>query len=250
MRQVSRPGGPAGVETLDLSPRTLDAEDMASHAADERSSRPLLTLGRVDRVQVQVGYRARPDGPAYQQFLLDLPVPEPDNARDQGDFDESRVLAALEPVLYAGDDTPRHYSLHQHRWHTSWGASPGVLEIGLLVTTGTSTAAVSAASHDGVTRAFRDLLEVAGRPEPTPTSRDAAIMLARRSAAAAYALDPDSLTLSAEEHHPAENSWTVGLRTTAGNEYEVVIGLVDGYAGSVRVRHEERTEVFDSVGSE
>jgi hypothetical protein len=42
----------------------------------------------------------------------------------------------------------------------------------------------------------------------------------------------------------------VGLRSTAGDEYDVVVGLVDGYAGSVRVRHEERIEVFDSVGSE
>ncbi len=29
-----------------------------------------------------------------------------------------------------------------------------------------------------------------------------------------------------------------------------MVGLVDGYAGSVRVRHDVRTEVFDSVGSE
>jgi hypothetical protein len=239
-----------GVGELDLLPLTLDAEDMASHAADKRSSRPLLTLGRVDRVRLQVGYRARPDGPAYQQFLLDLPVPEPDSARDQGSFDEPRLLGALEPVLYVGADTPRHYSLHQHRWHTSWGASPGALEIGLLVTTGTRTAAVSAASHEGVTRAFRDLLEMAGRPEPMPTSRDAAILRARRSAATAYALDPDALSLSSEEHHPAANSWAVGLHTTAGDEYDVVVGFVDGYAGSVRVRHEERIEIYDSVGSE
>ncbi len=232
---------------LDLFPLTSNAEDMVSRAAHE-SSRPLLTLGRVDRVRVQVGYRARPDGPAYLQFLLDLPVPEANDAHDA--FDELRVLSVLEPVLYAGADAPRHYSLHQHRWHTSWGASPGALEIGLLVTTGTSTKAVSEASHDGVTRAFRDLLEVVGRPEPTPIPRDAAVLRARRSAATAYALNPDALSLSAEEHHPADNSWTVGLRSTAGDEYDVVVGLVDGYAGSVRVRHEERIEVFDSVGSE
>ena len=91
----------------------------------------------MDRVRVQVGYRARPDGPAHQQFLLDLPVPETDAPATRTRFDESRVLAALEPVLYAGAEAPRHYSLHQHRWHTSWGPSPGALEIGLLVTTGT-----------------------------------------------------------------------------------------------------------------
>ena len=30
----------------------------------------------------------------------------------------------------AGADAPRHYALHQHRSHTSWDSSPGVLEIG------------------------------------------------------------------------------------------------------------------------
>lgn len=222
---------------------------MASHAA-ERSARPLLTLGRVDRLRVQVGYRASPDGPAYQQFLLDIPVPEADVAGDRAGLDEAPVLAALEPVLYAGAEAPRHYSLHQHRWHTSWGMSPGVLEIGILVTTGTSTVALSKALQEGATRGFRALLDLVGRPEPTTTSRDAAVLRARRSVAAAYALDPDTLSLSAEEHHAADNSWLVGLRSTTGDGYDVVVGLVDGYAGSVRVRHEERIEVFDAVGSE
>jgi hypothetical protein len=223
---------------------------MASSAVGERSSRPLLTLGRVDVVRVQVGYRARLDEPAYQQFLLDLPAPEAGSARGQEVFDESLLLAALEPVLYVGANAPRHYSLHQHRWHTSWGPSPGALEIGVLVTTGARTPALSTAAHDSVVQAFRDLLGLAGRPAPTPTSRDAAILRARRGAATAYALDPDALSLGAEEHHLAENSWTVRLRTTAGDAFDIVVGLVDGYAGSVWVRHAERVEVYDSVGSE
>jgi hypothetical protein len=222
---------------------------MTSPAVD--SSRPLLTLGRVDLVRVQVGYRASPNDRAYEQFLLDLSVPEVDGARDQDAFDEHPILAALEPVVYAGSDAPRHYSLHQHRWHSSWGASPGALEIGLLVTTGTrTTAAVSQAAHEGVTRAFRDAMAVAGQPEPTPTSRDAAIQRARRGAATAYAVEPDALSLRAEQHHPAENSWTLKLRTTDGDEYDVAVGFVDGYAGSVWVRHDQRTEASDSIGSE
>ncbi len=219
---------------------------MATDAVDEPSL-PLLTLGRVHRLRVQVGYRARPDGPAYQQFLLDVPVP---GLVAQGGFDEARVLAALEPVVYAGADTPRHYSIHEHRWHTSWGPSPGALEIGLLVTTGTPTAAASEAPLDDVTRAFRDLLELVGRPRPVPTSRDAAVQRARNAAATAYAVDADALSLSTEEHHLASSSWRLRLRTTSGDGYDVVVGLVDGYAGSVRVRHAGRIEVFDSVGSE
>jgi hypothetical protein len=238
-----------GVEVLDLRFPRINSEDMGTHAVD--SSRPLLTFGRVDLVRVQVGYRASPEDRVHQQFLLDLSVPEADKARDQDAFDERLVLGALEQVLYAGADAPRHYSLHQHRWHTSWDDSPGAMEIGLLVTTGTRTTTTgSEVPLDGVIRAFRDLMELAGRPEPTPTPRDAAILRARRGAATAYAVDPDALSLSAEEHHPNENSWTVRLRTTAGDAYEVVVGFVDGYAGSVRVRHEERIEVSDSIGSE
>jgi hypothetical protein len=236
------------VDLLDLGAPRINSENMASHSVD--SPRRLLTLGRVDRVRVQVGFRASPDDRAYLQFLLDLSVPEADSAGDHDAFDERLALAALEPVLYAGSGAPRHYSLHQHRWHTSWGASPGALEVGLLVTTGTRTTANISEAHDGVIRAFRDLMEVAGQPEPAPTSRDAAILRARRGAATAYAIDPDALWLSAEEHHQAENSWTVGLRTNTGGEYEVVVGFVDGYAGSVRVRHQQRIEVSDSIGSE
>lgn len=223
---------------------------MGSDAVDAGPARPLLTLGPVDIVRLQVGYRALPDGPAYQQFLMDLPVPEAERTRNGAGFDESWVLAALEPVLYDGAGAPRHYSLHVHRWHTSWGPSPGALEIGLLVTAGGRTAALSDAWQDRVVRAFHDLLAVAGRPAPTPTSRDAAVLRARRSVATAYAVDPDALSLSSEEHHPSGNSWTVGLRTTAGDEYDVMVGLVEGYARSVRVRHTERIEVSDSVGSE
>jgi len=221
---------------------------MTSHSVD--SPRRLLTLGRVDRLQVQVGFCARPDDRPYQQFLIDLAVLESDSGREVGAFDERRALAALEPILHAGAEPPRHYSLHQHRWHTSWGASPGVLDIGLLVTTGASTATIPDAWHDSVTHAFRDLMTVAGQPRTTPTSRDAAILRARRAAATAYAMDTDALALSVEEHHPAENSWTLGLRATTGDEYEVVVGFVDGYAGSVRVRHAQRIEVSDSIGSD
>jgi hypothetical protein len=221
---------------------------MTSHSVDARGR--LLTLGRVDRVRVQVGFRAGPDDRPDQQFLLDVSVPGAD--RDPEDaFDEQQALAVLEPVLRAGTGAPRHYSLHLHRWHTSWGLNPNALDLGLLVTTGArSTAAAAQASHDSVTRAFRDLMHLTGPPRPVPTSRDAAILRARRAAATAYRVDPDAMSLSAEEHHPADNAWTLRMRTTAGDAYEVVVGVVDGYAGSVRVRHEERIEVADSIGAE
>lgn len=220
---------------------------MGTHGVD--SSRPLLTFGRVDMVRVQVGYRVGPEDLAHQQFLLDLSIPEAVETRDRDVFDERLALRALESALYAGADVPSHYSLHQHRRHTSWGASPGVMEIGLLVTTGTKTTAASSGGPlDGVSRAFRELMEVAGQPEPTPTSRDAALLRARRGAETAFAVEPDTLSLSAEEHHPSENCWTFTFRAPPADAYEVVVGFVDGYAGSVRVRHEQQIEVSDSIG--
>ncbi|MFE6646061.1 hypothetical protein ACFVJS_05840 [Nocardioides sp. NPDC057772] len=218
---------------------------MTSRAVDE--SRSLLTLGRVDSVRVQVGYRASPDRRVDRHYLLDLSVPEPEG---EDVLEESAILAALEPVLYAGTDARRHYSLHQHRWHTSWGASPGALEIGLLVDTGPRTTALSEASYDGVTRAFRDVMAVVGQPDLTPTSRESAVQRSRSAAATAYAVDPDTLSLRAEEHHPADDSWTITLRSTAGDEYDVVVGFVGGYAGSVSVRDAHRIEASDSIGPE
>jgi hypothetical protein len=203
------------------------------------SGQPLLTFGRVDQVRIQVGYRATPDGPAYEQFLLDLAVPS------ETPFDEQRLLPVLEPVLYAGS-AARHYSLHAHRWHTSWGASPGAVELALLVTTGPRRAALS----DNVTAPFRELLHMFESPALTPVSRDAAVVRAKRSAALAYGLDPDALSLSVEEHHASTNSWSLGLRTPRGDEYDVVVGFLDGYAGSVQVRHVDPIEVSDSVGIE
>ena len=88
---------------------------MTTDAVDERSSRPLLTLGRVHVARIQVGYRAQPDGPVYQQFLLDVPVPETEPADGGESLDESRVLAALEPVVYAESEAPLPYSVHTHR---------------------------------------------------------------------------------------------------------------------------------------
>jgi hypothetical protein len=215
---------------------------------DGSGSRPLLTFGAVDRLRVEVGYRARPDGAAYRQYLLDLPVRE--EGLGEGALAEGRILAALEPVLLAGLGAPRHYSLHQHRWHTTWGVSPNALEIGLLVTAGARTGALSEAMDEGATTAFRDLLELTGQEGAAPASRDEAILRARQSTAAAFLVDRDSLWLGTEEHDQKQGSWAVGLRTPHGEEYDVVVGFVDGHAGSVRVRHVRPIEVSDSVGSE
>jgi hypothetical protein len=215
---------------------------MASAATGDRLPPPLLSLGRIDRLRVQVGFRRRPTGPPYEQFLLDCPVSDDIGAA----VDEAGVLAALERILHTGDDAPPHYSVHQHRWHTSWGASPGALEIGLTVT----LPAVDPARLDAVSSAFRQLLSVAGEVPGTPTPRDQAIVRARASITAAYSVDAEALSLNSEEHHAAENAWNLELHSKRGEEFEVVVGFVEGYVGSVRARRRSAAEVVDSIGSE
>lgn len=213
-------------------------------AVIQDGSVPLLSRGRVDRVHVQVGYRTGPDGVADSHFLLDVPVAEGGAPPDQGE-----LLRLLEPAVYAGAESPRHHTLHVHRWHTSWGAAAGALDIGLTVTDRTPVAPGSAA-YDAVVGAFRDLLAAAEAPVPRPLTRSAAVAAARRSVAAAYARDVDDLTLSSEEHQVAQGTWSLGLRGPDRHRFVVVVGIVDGYAGSVHVRHEPAAEVHDSLGTE
>jgi hypothetical protein len=216
-------------------------------AAEPGTSRLRLELGRVTRVQVQVGYRDVPGRPPQEHYLLDLALPEPLDPRST--FDERPYLDALEPVVYLGADVPRHYSLHVHRWHTSWGVSTSAVEVGVTVTTGPREPGVQA-TYDATVAAFRALLDLAGGPAAELGSRDEAVTRARRAVAAAYGQDADALALTSEEHHPDEGAWSVGLRATADDRYAVLVGVVDGCARSVRVRHEPVREVIDSLGTE
>ena len=99
--------------------------------------------------------------------------------------------------------------------------------------------------------------EAVGDPAPTTVvvvHRDRPKLLAASLEAWAAQTVPVRILLvdsgSTEEHHAVENSWTLALRAGGGERYVVEVGLVDGYAGSVRVRHLGRIEVSDSVGSE
>lgn len=209
----------------------------------------MLRLGRVDRIRIQVGYREVPDGTPYDQFLLDLPVPDPEEPGAEP-FDTQLCLTALEPVLYVDADAPRHYSLHEHRWHTSWAPTAGVVDLGLTVTTGAASRVKSEAAYDAVLKAFRALLELVGASTGRSLSRDASLLQARRGLAAAYGLDADALSLVSEEARSAAGTWRCGFRTPDFQRYAVTVGFVDGYAGSIRARREPPDEVTDSVGPE
>ncbi len=211
------------------------------------TSRLRLELGPVTRVHVQVGYGGVPGRPPQEQYLLTLSVPEPDDPR--APFDDRPFLDALEPVVLVGTDVPRHHSLHVHRSHTSWGVSTGVVEIGLTVTTGPREPA-SGATDEAAIAGFRALLDLVGGPATPVSSRQDAVVRARRAVEAAYGPDADTLALTSEEHHPDEGAWSIGLRAGAEDRYAVLVGLVDGCARAVRVRHEPVREVSDSLGTE
>jgi hypothetical protein len=209
----------------------------------------MLRLGRVDRVRIQVGYREAPESAAHDAFLLDLPVAEGDDPRVEP-FDTQVYLAALEPVLYVGSEVPRHYSLHQHQWHTSWAPASGAVDLGLTVTTGDPARATTEAATTAVTEAFRSLLGLAGVETTEPLKRQGALVKGRRGVASAYGLDEDSLSLVSEEFHAETGTWRCSFRTRYFQRYAVTVGFVDRYPGSVRVRREGRDEVTDSVGTE
>lgn len=204
-----------------------------------------LTLGRTDQLRIQVGFCAHPGEAAYEHFLLDLPVAA-DGASCPADDD---VLSALEPVLLAGTTAPRPYSLHQHRWHTSWGPAAGVVDFGLLVTTGKRSRTVAEAVRAATTKAFAALTALVRLQPVGSVSRDSAVLRARRAVASTFGLEADSLSLSAEQHHTQAGSWHLELRAPDGEQYEAVVGFLDGYAGSVHVRHRRPVEVSDSVGT-
>lgn len=209
-----------------------------------------LELGRVSRVRVHVGYRAMPEWPTHEDYLLDLSLPEDEY---QTDVDEQPFLDALQPAVYLGSDAPRHYSLHVHRWHTSWGAGATAFEIGLTVTTGPRGSTSPPATYDAVGDAFRTLLTMSDGSDGSDgavRSRDEAVVRARRSVAAVYDVDREALSVFSEEHRRDRGSWSVGLRTAGGDRYAVEVGVVDGHAGAVHVRRHPVSAVWDSVGTE
>jgi hypothetical protein len=219
---------------------------MANEASDRSdSSEHELNLGSVDQMRVRVDYGRMLDGPSHDVFLLDMQVAATEA------FDEMPYLEALEPILYAGAETPLVYSVNVNRHHTSWGSALGEAEIRLNLTTGRMSAMLAPTALDAVTLAFRRVREHAGGPVRPKLRHDDAIALARVRVEEAYPeVHSDALSVSDEEHRAAHDSWSIGLRTKDLDRYVVVIGFLDGYAGSAHVRHQPRSEVLDSVGSE
>lgn len=220
---------------------------MARTAADPSdASARQLQLGRVDQLRIRLRYGPTLDAPAPDVFLLDVPLAAADT------FDEKPYLEALEPILYAAAAAPLPYSVHLHRHHTSLGATAGEVEIRIDVATGAAPSRLPTAAVDAVAAGFRSVLEHTGPPGSLALRHDDAIDRARAQVREAYPeVDPAELTVSDEEHRPAQGSWSVGLRRhTDLDRYVVVVGFLDGCPDSAHVHHHRRSEVLDSVGGE
>lgn len=220
---------------------------MARRTADPSdSSGRVLHLGRVDQLRVRVGYGPALGDPPRDVFLLDVPLEAADT------FDEEPYLEALEPVLYAAVTAPLPYSVHLDRHHTSHGSSAGEVEIRMELSTGGESGSLPTGAIEAVAHGFRRILDHAGPPGRLELRHDDAIDRARAQVREAYPeMDPAELSVSDEEHRPAQGSWSIGLRRhTDLDRYVVVVGFLDGHPGSAHVHHHRRSEVLDSVGSE
>lgn len=218
---------------------------MATTAADPSgSSAHVLHLGRVDRLRVRVGYGPALGEPPRDVFLLEVPLTASHT------FDEKPCLEALEPILYPAPAAPLPYSVHLDRHHTSLGSTAG--EVGIRMDLGTGSGSLPATAVEAVALGFRRILDHAGAHDRPQLHHDDAIDRARTHVQRAYPeLDPADLSVSDEEHRPAQGSWSIGLRRhTDLDRYVVVVGFLDGHAGSAHVHHHRRSEVLDSVGSE
>lgn len=209
---------------------------------------PLSDLTPVDDVHVMVTF-AVADGPA-EVFLLDLHLDSPGRALDEGTY-----LSALSPVVALMDST-EGCVVHIGREHRL-GARP-VSAVDVLVSLPMPTLRADETDPDertgqqeaveeAVAAAFRCLIAESPPADVVVLGHDDAMTTARlRVAEAAPGTDPESLSVSAEEH--VGGQWVVRLAGSGTGSFEVRLGFVDGHPGTTHLRRIRAAEVVDSVG--
>lgn len=203
---------------------------MTSAAASPASAR----LGRIAEVRVRITYDARGGGPASEVCLLDVPLADSPAA----DL-EDRLLDAVTPLLEVSPVV--RYEVHLDRSWTNRDAVTGRLDLRVELTDGDPDG-----HRDAVASAFRAVLAECGRPGGPDLHRDEALTRARVRAAQAFpALHAERLGVAGEARG---EGWTFQLVAPDGERFAVLVGFVDGFAGSVQVRRRPPLEVFDSLG--
>jgi hypothetical protein len=100
-----------------------------------------------------------------------------------------------------------------------------------------------------VAEAFSRMLGRFAPDAPVPDRADA-LSAATSAVTHAYAdVVPGALALTDEEHHAADDCWTVGLAVPGETRFRVQLGLARGLPASTHVHRVPLGEVVDSVGS-
>lgn len=198
-----------------------------------------VDMGVVEEVRVSVAFAPTGDVPAEEVYVLEVRRAAPATR----EWDERRYVERLGGVLPAA--TPPPYTFAVSRRRCTWEAPEGRCDVALLVV---STA--DAGSREAVATAFRSILDLEQAGGSAPASRSEAIAVARRVAAVVWAdTDAAGLTVTEEEHRPAQQRWAIGLVGPDGTRYQVDVGLVDGNPATVRARRTAPAEVVDSIGT-
>ncbi|QGN57472.1 hypothetical protein [Nostocoides sp. HKS02] len=211
-----------------------------------------LRLGRVGGLRVTVAVTRSLDQSPHDVYLIDLDLALPDDGGPGGArFDEVPWLADLEPVLAASDALPE-WVVDVTRSHRSDGGG-GRAQIAVLLARGSDPAAPWPEPDltGPVRAAFTRMVAHAAPSAPVVALPHGAALAAARAAVAELFRDVDSglLSLTDEEHHAAEGSWSLGWALPGVARFRVQVGLVRASPTSVHVRRMPVAEVVDSVGT-
>lgn len=207
-----------------------------------------LRKGLVDGLRVIVASARSLDDVPHDVYLVDL-APAVASGSD-GRFDEVPYLECLEPVLELAGGAPS-WVVNVARTHRGDRAGVGQAHLSVLIAVGTPLAA--GGSVPDLTPVMRTALsrmvgQFALKP-PVALDRTDALDAAVAAVVHAYPdVDPETLSLTDEEHHAEAGQWSFGLSAPGATRFRVLLGLVPGLPGSAHVHRMPLGEVVDSVG--
>lgn len=207
-----------------------------------------LRQGRVVGLRIMVACCTSLDELPHDAYLLDLAPQDPTTGG--GRFDEVPYLECLEPVLDAAAGPPS-WVVEVSRTHRSDRDGVGEAHVSVLLATGKAPTLRGPELTAVVRSAFSRMTQL---PAPAATSAALGHAEAITSAMAAVAeafprVDTRALSLTDEEHHAAEQRWSLGLALEGVTRFQVLLGLVPGAPASAHVHRGPIGEVVDSVGA-
>lgn len=204
-----------------------------------------VDLGRVDELRVRLAFSRAPEEPPHDVFLLDVrPV------TGTGRFDESPYLDLLEPVLALPAGKRRRCVVQVNRTHRSWTDSPGEAEIAVALSSGRATSAMDHEATEVVRLALRKVLDRVEASRAPALAHQEAVGEARARVARVFTeVEADRLTVTDEEHHAAEGTWSMYLAVPAVARFHVLLGFVDGDPTTTHIQRLPSSEIVDSVGT-